>query len=111
MDAEQVRELALALPHVEQYEHGGCPSFRVHGKRFASMLDADGVNIALDEHHMHIALNEWPHWCRPELFGHRLVAVRVLLKHADPLVVKDLLTQAWRRRAPKTLSRTIDDSG
>jgi hypothetical protein len=111
MDPEQVREFALALPHVEQYEHGGCPSFRVHGKRFASMLDADGVNIALDEHHMHIALNEWPHWCRPELFGHRLVAVRVLLKHADPLVVKDMLTQAWRRRAPKTLSRTIDDSG
>ncbi len=110
MDPEQVRHLALALPHVEQYEHGGCPSFRVHGKRFASMLDADGVNIALDEHQMRITLNEWRAWCRPELFGDRLVAVRVLLKHADPAVVEDLLRQAWRRRAPKNLSRTVDDS-
>ncbi len=110
MDPDQVRHLALALPHVEQYEHGGCPSFRIHGKRFASMLDTEGVNIALDEHQTRITLNEWPHWCRPELFGGRLVAVRVLLKHADPAVVEDLLRQAWRRRAPKNLSRTVDDS-
>jgi hypothetical protein len=110
MDPEQVRALALALPHVEQYEHGGCPSFRVHGKRFASMLDADGVNIVLDEHQMRIALHEWPDWCRPALFGGRLVAVRVLLEQADPAVVEGLLTQAWRRRAPKNFRRGVDDS-
>ena len=45
MDAEGVRRVILALPEVEEYEHGGLPAFRVRGKRFATMLDDEGVNL------------------------------------------------------------------
>ena len=108
MDPEQVRAHVLALPEVEQYDHGGCPAFRVRGRRFASMLDAQGVNVMLDEHQMRAALAEWPAWCRPERFGGRLAAVHILLEHADPTAVRELLTEAWRRRAPGAVVRRFD---
>lgn len=41
-----MHRFALSLPEVEEYEHGGLPSFRVRSRRFASMLDADGMNLA-----------------------------------------------------------------
>jgi|HubBroStandDraft_2_1064218.scaffolds.fasta_scaffold381577_1 hypothetical protein len=48
VDAEQVRRFALSFPGAEEYDHGGRPSFRVHGRpRFASGLDDEGINIAL----------------------------------------------------------------
>ncbi len=35
-DLQTVRELALALPEVEEYDHWGRPSFRVRGKIFVT---------------------------------------------------------------------------
>jgi len=37
LDCETVRELALALPEVEEHEHSGRPSFRVRGKIFVTL--------------------------------------------------------------------------
>jgi len=74
-------------------ERNGVTCF-YRGRRFASMLDAEGVNVMLDEHRMRAALAEWPAWCRPERFGGRLAAVHILLEHADPTAVRELLTEA-----------------
>jgi hypothetical protein len=71
-----VRRLLLTLPEVKEYEHGGLPSFRVNGRRFASMLDDDGVNPAPGEESIRAAVAEWPQVCREERFGRRPVAVR-----------------------------------
>ncbi|MEO9174314.1 MAG: MmcQ/YjbR family DNA-binding protein [Gaiellales bacterium] len=103
MDAEAVRRVALALPEVEQYDHGGLPAFRVRGKRFASMLDAEGVNLMLDEAAMAAALALWPDACSARYFAGRLAAVRVSLGSIPDDAVRDLLEDAWARRAPKRL--------
>jgi hypothetical protein len=108
VDPDRVRDVAVALPEVEEYEHGGRPAFRVRGKRFASVLGADGVNLMLDEHAIRVAAAEWPAWCVPQTFGDRLAALRVLLPEADPAVVEHLVTAAWRRRAPRTVVRAHD---
>jgi hypothetical protein len=109
MDAEQVHRIALSLPEVEEYDHGGLPSFRVRGKRFASMLDRDGVNLMPGEEAIRAAVAEWPQWCREEWFGKRLAAVRIEFASMDPAIVEELVGDAWASKAPKTLVRSRDE--
>jgi hypothetical protein len=108
MDAEQVRQIVLGLPEVEEYDHGGLPSFRVRGRRFASMLDREGVNLAPGVEAIRAAVAEWPQWCQEEWFGKRLAAVRVRFGSIDPEILEELVTDAWAAKAPKTLLRSRD---
>jgi hypothetical protein len=105
MRSDVVHRLLLDLPDVEEYEHGGLPSFRVRGRRFASMLDTDGVNLALSGDAIRAAVAEWPEACREERFGRRVVAVRVDFRELDDDAVRELLTEAWEGKAPKGLAR------
>jgi len=97
MDAEQVRGIALGLPDVEEYDHGGLPAFRVRDKRFASMLDRDSVNLMPGEEAIRAAVAEWLQWCREERFGKRLSAVRVEFASMDPAIVEEVVSDAWCR--------------
>ena len=105
MDAPEVRRIALALPEVEEYEHGGLPAFRVHGKRFATMLDDEGVNLMLSEDGIVAAAASWPDACEARHFAGRLAAVRVTYGALAADVLADLLEEAWARKAPKRLLR------
>ena len=103
MDVADVRRIALALPEAEEYEHGDLPAFRVRGKRFASMLDADGINLKLGEEGITAAAASWPDACTPRVFAGRLSSVRVAYAALPEDVVRDLILEAWSRRAPKRL--------
>jgi len=103
MDAEGVRRVILALPEVEEYDHGGLPAFRVRGKRFATMLDDGGVNLMPGEAAIHMAVATWPAWCSERWFAKRLAAVRVALPGIDPAVLDELVAEAWASKAPKRL--------
>ena len=103
MDAAEVRRIALGLPEVEEYEHGGLPAFRVRGKRFATMLDDDGVNVMLGEEGILAAVASWPEACEARHFAGRLAAVRISYRALAPDVLADLLEEAWARRAPRSL--------
>jgi hypothetical protein len=103
MNLEQVRRLALALPECEEYEHGGLSAFRVHGKRFASMLDADGINLMLGEQGIEAAIEVWPDACAPMRFGGRLASVRVDFRKLPEQDVHQLVREAWASKAPKRL--------
>jgi len=105
MKVETVHRFLLSLPDVEEYEHGGLPSFRVHGKRFASMLDADGVNLMPGDETIRSAVQEWPKWCDEERMGSKLVAVRVKIRSVRKTVLEELAEEAWASKAPKTLVR------
>jgi hypothetical protein len=102
VDAEQVRRFALSFPGAEEYDHGGRPSFRVHGRpRFASGLDDEGISLALSEESIAEAVAEWPHACAEDWHGPRLVAVRVAYPRLPGGIVRELITDAWTRRAPR----------
>jgi hypothetical protein len=103
MNAEQVRQIIMALPEVEEYDHGGLPAFRVRGKRFATMLDDSGVNLMPGEAGIRMAVATWPETCTERWWGKRLAAVRVALPAVDPAVLEELVGEAWASKAPNRL--------
>jgi hypothetical protein len=110
IDSDEVRRLVLGLPEVEEYEHGGLPSFRVRGRRFASMLGTESVNLAPGEVVIRAAVGEWPSWCSEEWFGKRLVAVRVAFTSISGEILEELVMEAWPAKAPKTLIRALPNA-
>ncbi|MFE4470064.1 hypothetical protein ACFRFH_14725 [Leifsonia sp. NPDC056824] len=110
MDAAAVRALALGLPEVEEYEHGGLPAFRVRGARFATMLDPETltVNLMLGEAGIREAAAAWPEHCSERWFAGRLSSAQVDFSDIEPGLLRELVTDAWRNRAPVSLRRLLD---
>ncbi|GAA0335207.1 MmcQ/YjbR family DNA-binding protein [Actinoallomurus spadix] len=107
--AEELREIALALPEAEERETWGRPTFRVRDRIFA-MLSDDGtfasVKATKDEQTALLAED-------PEIFSfpayvgrHGWVGVDVTRVDAGHL--RELLTDAWRLTAPKRLVRAYE---
>lgn len=104
MTANQFRKIALALPEAVESEHMGHPDFRVGGKVFATLDHPEPgwamVSLTLEEQAAFTG-------ARPEAFvpvkggWGRKGATNVRLAKADAESVRDALTCAWRRRAPK----------
>ena len=105
MDVAEVRRIALALPEVEEYEHGDLPAFRVRGKRFASMLDEDGINLMLAEDGIDAAIACWPDACRPIFFAGRVASVRAAYRALPEATLAGLLEEARAGKAPSSLLR------
>jgi len=105
IDVATVRRLALALPDAVEQDHHGRPSFRVVGKIFATLWDADHVNVMLDEPGIRTAIERDPGSCEEVWWGRRLAAVRLDLRTADAGALVDLLEDAWECKAPKRLAQ------
>jgi hypothetical protein len=103
MDVAEVRRLALDLPDAVEADHHGRPSFRVAGRIFATLPDADAANVMAPEDVILAAVDEAPASYSTVFWGKRLSAVRVELATADPARVEALLFAAWSRRAPRRL--------
>ena len=101
---QQVRQLALGQPESVEQDHHGFPSFRVRGKIFATLPDAEHLNVMLDEDGIEQAVQADPGCTAPLWWGKRLAAVRVTLARADAEVVAELLSDAWQRKAPARLA-------
>jgi hypothetical protein len=100
----EVRSLALALPEVSEADHHGRASFRLGTSVLATVPDEDGLNVMLGESEARAAEAESPA-CSLLWWGKKLSGVRVELAAADAALVRDLLEEAWRRRAPARLLR------
>lgn len=105
VSAAEARRLALALPEAVEQDHHGRPSFRVAGKIFATLWDADHMNVMVDEPGIHTAVQAHPAACSEVMWGKRLAAVRVDLREADGSLLADLVADAWERKAPARLAR------
>lgn len=108
MDLDQLRRLALALPETSEQPHFHLVSFRIRTGILAT-ADPDGtfVRVFLDPEvargyaeELAGATEVW--------WGQRLTGVELPLAGADPAIVTELLTEAWRRRAPKRLRSQYD---
>ena len=109
MDAEEVRSVALALPETVEQPHFDAVSFRVSGHIFVTLPpDGDRAHIFVGEDDVHAAVAERPSSCEELWWGKRLSGVLVHLRGADPVLVSELVIDAWRRKAPKRLVATLD---
>lgn len=101
---DTVRDLALALPGVEEGNSYGTPAFRVHKKFFARMRE-DGetlvVRVDLDEREVLMEANPEVFFVTDHYRGYPLILVR--LPAVDPDQLRELLEDSWRRIAPKKL--------
>jgi YjbR len=95
---DQARALALALPGTVEQDHHGRPSFRVGGRIFATLWDANHVNVMLDEPGIRTAVDTHPDCCAEVWWGKRLAAVRATLSVVDERLLFELLEDAWERK-------------
>ena len=108
MDRDAVRTTILALPEVEEYVHGDLPAFRIRGKRFATMLDDDGVNLMPGEPAIRALVHAYPQFCVERWWGQRLAAVRVAFGSMPPELLEELVLEAWASKAPASVLRAHD---
>jgi hypothetical protein len=119
-DADDVRRLALALPHVEEIDSDGF-DFRVGGKGFvwsyperkpgkARVIRTDiAVLFVGDEAEKQALLLGEPgaFFTAPGYDGWPLVMLRLAEVGVERLT--ELVTDAWRMRAPEALAADLDD--
>jgi hypothetical protein len=107
-DVSGARRLALSLPAATEQDHHGMPSFRVGTRIFATVPDDRHVRVMAGEPAVLAAVAEYPGVCEPFYWGRRLACVVVDLSAAPPALVKDLLTDAWLRKASPTQARQLE---
>ncbi len=105
MTDEVFRLLALSLPDTTEQPHHGFPSWRVRGRIIATMPEPGTVNVMAGESAIREAVAEHSSWCRERWWGKRLAAVRVDLAAAEPAVLRELVIDTWRLKAPAALVR------
>ena|SRR5215831_16982764 len=101
---ETVRELALALPGVEEGTSYGTPAIPVRG-RFLARLSEDGETLVVKcdypERDLRVEINPDAVIITDHYRDHPLLLVRLAAVEEDDL--RDLLEIAWRSLAPKRL--------
>jgi hypothetical protein len=76
----------------------------VRGKIFAALPDFEHLNVMIDPFEVEAVVRDDPDACLPLLWGKQVRGVRVELRVAEPELVRDLLSSAWRRKAPRGLT-------
>ena len=110
---DDVRRIALSLPETTEKPSYGMPGFRVKDKLFARVREEGDVLVVWcqDEGEKEALIASEPEkfFTTPHYDGHPSVLVRFGAVEVDELT--ELLTEAWRVRAPKRIRaefETID---
>jgi hypothetical protein len=104
-----VCKLGLALPETEQTTSYGTPALKVRGAFMARLRDDDTlvVKIDIDERELLIASAPEVYSVTPHYLGYPIILVN--LKRVTRTDLRDLLEDAWRASAPKSLVRAYDE--
>jgi hypothetical protein len=110
IDEDDVRRIALSLPATTEKTSWGTPAFRVKDKGFARIREEGDVLVVYcaDEREKLglIASEPGKFFTTPHYDGYPVVLVRFGAIDVDELT--ELLTEAWRLRAPKRLVAEFD---
>ena len=101
---ETVRELALALPEVEENSSYGTPAFKVRGKLFVRLKeDRTSIVVRIEKADRALRLQADPSafYITDHYVSYPWILVRLSAVAQDDLA--DLLHDAWRLRAPGRL--------
>lgn len=104
MTYESVREIALALPQVEEGTCYGTPALRVKGKLLARLReDGETLVVRVDPFERDQLLSAHPetYFLTDHYRPYPYVLVQLLL--AEPEALHELLENAWALQAPKRL--------
>jgi hypothetical protein len=102
---DDARSMALSLPQVTEQDHHGMASFRIRGKIFATVPNDQHLRVMVDEDEIHATVSENPAAFHEFYWGTRLACLVVDLASASPQQVRELLNEAWLRKAPAVLAR------
>jgi hypothetical protein len=106
MKLERLREWALGMPGAVEAPHFDFASFRVGGKIFATVPpEGTHAHLFVDDEHRRMAVGAFPEWAADLWWGKKIVGVRIKLSRANVSVVKELVENAWERKAPAKLVR------
>jgi hypothetical protein len=112
---DEVRRIALALPETQERPSYGTLGFRVADRLFARLRE-DGESLVVwvaDEGEKQSLIQSEPdkYFTTPHYDGHPSVLVRWAKFEIDELT--ELLTEAWRLRAPRRVlqAHPIDEPG
>jgi hypothetical protein len=107
---EDVRRVALALPHTTEKPSYGQPGFRVKDRLFARIREEGDVLVVWvsgeEEKAGLIASDPEKFFTTPHYDGHPTVLVRFAAIEVEELT--ELLTESWRHRAPKRVLAELD---
>lgn len=104
MKFAQVRSYALSLPEATEEPHFDLTSFRVRGKIFVTAPPGEEyIHVFVDDAQREQALALYPEFVEKLMWGKKIAGVRVALAAAAPAVVRQLISNAWERKAPKSL--------
>jgi hypothetical protein len=103
-DVEGARRFALSLPGVTEEPHFEMSSFRVRGKLFVTVPPDEGrLHVFVDESEVDACVAEDPAAFEPLRWGQRVRGLRVDLAAAPAGRVREVIEDAWRRKAPRRL--------
>ena len=111
MTFNQLRRLCLALPEVEERETWGDTTFRVRNKIFligSPEGEAVSMKASLDDQAGLIEMD--PDTFSIAAYTGRYGWVRVRLAGLSPQLAQRLITNAWRRTAPKRLIAALEEA-
>lgn len=101
---QQFRELALALPGVEEGPSYGTPGFRVRGKFMARLREEDVLVLKpIDDLEKEYLMSSQPEtfFITDHYIGYPAILIR--LSKVDPEELRELLEDCWRSLAPRKL--------
>ena len=108
---DDVRAIALGLPGaVERPSYGGRPSWRTKGRMFTWVRDDPEALVVWveseDDKEALLASDADTFFTTPHYDGHPIVLVRLDVVDMDE--ARELITDSWRLRAPKSAVRAWD---
>jgi hypothetical protein len=114
MTFDEIREIALSFPNVEEYQLFGTDAYRI-GKRLLACpakVDADTLMLKVPEKlEREFLLTTHPeiYYLTPHYEGYDCILLRVAKMDAGEF--RDLFEGAWRTYAPKRLLKDYDAKG
>jgi hypothetical protein len=108
-DLAEARRLALSMPEVTEEPHFDMTSFRVRGKIFVTVPpDGTRLHVFVDPLEVEAYVAQDPAAFEPLHWGKQVRGLCVTRAATSAGSLAEIIEEAWRRKAPKSLVAAFD---
>jgi hypothetical protein len=108
-DLAEARRLALSMPEATEEPHFDMTSFRVRGKIFVTVPpDGSRLHVFVDPLEVEAYVAQDPAAFEPLHWGKQVRGLCVTLAPTSAASLAEIIEEAWRRKAPKSLVTAFD---